>query len=165
MKQKKEICRTETTFCIISAAAVLTAVLLDAAHLLSRLEFSAVYPAQFVAGLLLLLFAVHLYCDAVIYAQTQQHCADCPYYCGGVYARCRNPRCAAALFFAAGVFLIDGNVWLLVLLPVLRALLSVLMHRTEQTLETCCGSAYKTYKHRVNRCMPFARKTKAVSKV
>ncbi len=165
MKQKKEICRTETTFCIISAAVVLTAVLLDTVHLLPRLALPAVYPVQFVAGLLLLLFAVHLYCDAVIYAQTQQHCADCPYYCGGVYARCRNPRCAAALFFAAGVFLIDGNVWLVALLPVLRVFLSVLMHRTEQKLEVHCGAAYQTYKHRVNRCVPFMRKRKAVPKV
>ena len=165
MKQKKEICRTETTFCIISAAAVFTAVLLDAAHLLPRLEILAVYPAQFVAGLLLLLFAVHLYCDAVIYAQTQQHCADCPYYCGGVYARCRNPRCAAALFFAAGVFLIDGNVWLLVLLPVLRILLSVLMHRTDREVENTCGAPYRFYKRSVNRCIPILRKEKVMSKV
>ena len=167
MKQKRKICGTETAFCMVTGCISASAIGADSCGVLPHTEILRFYPLQFVLGLLLLLYAVHLYCDAVLYAQAheQRHCENCPYYSGGVYAKCRNPRCAAALFFAAGVFLIDGNAWLLLLLPMLRVLLSVFMMHTEKRLERFCGAEYTAYKNRVNRCMPVKHKNKVMIKV
>ena len=167
MKPKREICSTETTFCIMSVVIAAGLIVADQGGLLPRTLFLKLYPLQFVLGLLLLLRSVRLYCAAVLYAQAhnRDRCADCPYYCGGVYARCRNPRCAAILFLSAGAFLINGNLLLLWAVPVLRILLSVLMHRTEREMEDICGASYRSYKRSVNRCIPMLRKEKAMSKV
>ena len=53
---------------------------------------------------------------------------------------------------------------LLWVLPVLRALLSVLVYRTEWEIENTCGASNYSYKRNVNRCIPMLRKEKVISK-
>ena len=50
-------------------------------------------------------------------------------------------------------------------LPVPRALLSVLVCRTEWEIENTYGASNCSYKHNVNRCIPMLRKEKVMSKV
>lgn len=51
------------------------------------------------------------------------------------------------------------------MLPVLHALLSVLVYRTEWEIENTCDASNCSYKRNVNRCIPMLRKEKVTSKV
>ena len=59
----------------------------------------------------------------------------------------------------------NGNGQPLWVLPVLHALLSVLVYRTEWEIENTCGASNCSYKRNVNRCIPMLRKEKVASKV
>lgn len=50
------------------------------------------------------------------------------------------------------------------MLPVLHALLSVLVYRTEWEIENACDASNCSYKRNVNRCIPMLRKAKVISK-
>ena len=78
----------------------------------------------------------------------------------GVYAVVRNPIYSAFTLVCAGALLLFGNLWLLVLLPVFWAFLTILMKATEEKwLLELYGQEYVDYCSRVNRCIPwFPRK-------
>ncbi len=74
----------------------------------------------------------------------------------GVYALVRNPIYSAFTLACAGAIAICGNLWLLVLLPIFWAFLTVLMKATEEKwLRDRYGREYDDYCARVNRCIPW----------
>lgn len=74
----------------------------------------------------------------------------------GAYAIVRNPIYSAFTLTCAGALLVCGNLWLLVLLPVFWAFLTVLMKATEEKwLRDLYGREYDEYCARVNRCIPW----------
>lgn len=77
----------------------------------------------------------------------------------GVYSVVRNPIYSAFTLACAGAILVYGNLWLLVLLPVFWAFLTLLMRATEERwLLDLHGQEYADYCRRVNRCIPWFSK-------
>jgi len=74
----------------------------------------------------------------------------------GVYSAVRNPIYSAFTLACAGTILIFENPWLLVLLPVFWAFLTLLMKSTEEKwLANLYGQEYEDYCARTNRCIPW----------
>ena len=70
----------------------------------------------------------------------------------GIYARTRNPMYISLLLFYAGIALLAGNWWTLLLLPVLAAIVTYFIIRPEERyLERAFGDTYLAYKQKVRR--------------
>ena len=69
----------------------------------------------------------------------------------GPYASSRNPMYLAWTVGYAGVALVAGTAWPLLLLPAVLALTHVAVIREERFLERCFGAAYRYYKASVRR--------------
>jgi protein-S-isoprenylcysteine O-methyltransferase Ste14 len=70
---------------------------------------------------------------------------------GGPYARSRNPMYVAWTLGYAGVALVAGAAWPLLLLPVVLAVTNLVVAREERSLERRFGTAYRAYKASVRR--------------
>lgn len=78
----------------------------------------------------------------------------------GVYAWVRNPIYSAFLIACTGGLLICGNLFLLILPFIYWAFMTILMKNTEEKwLRKLYGKEYDEYCKRVNRCIPWRRKT------
>ena len=69
----------------------------------------------------------------------------------GPYAWSRNPMYLAWALGYAGVALVAGTAWPLLLLPVVLVLTHVAVMREERSLERSFGAAYRNYKASVRR--------------
>jgi protein-S-isoprenylcysteine O-methyltransferase Ste14 len=70
----------------------------------------------------------------------------------GIYARTRNPMYLGALLAYAGLALVLGSTWLLLLVPAMAiALVKLAIEREEAFLERRFGEEYRAYKARVRR--------------
>jgi protein-S-isoprenylcysteine O-methyltransferase Ste14 len=69
----------------------------------------------------------------------------------GPYAFSRNPMYVAWTLCYAGVALVAGTAWPLLLLPVVLVVTQVVVIREERSLERRFGAAYRSYKTSVRR--------------
>lgn len=77
----------------------------------------------------------------------------------GVYAFVRNPCYSGIMLVCDGALLINHNLWLLVLVPVYWAAMTIVLKATEEKwLRDLYGEAYKSYCKTVNRCFPWFKR-------
>lgn len=70
----------------------------------------------------------------------------------GIYAFTRNPMYLSLVLLYAGLAVLVGNWWTLMLLPLLIAVVQLyVIRREEQYLQEAFGQAYDAYRRRVNR--------------
>ncbi|GAB3714419.1 hypothetical protein GCM10027592_54200 [Spirosoma flavus] len=71
---------------------------------------------------------------------------------GGIYSLSRNPMYLGLLLLYAGLSLLIGNVWTMLLLPFLVLIVTrYVIKREERYLERAFGHAYQSYKEKVRR--------------
>lgn len=71
---------------------------------------------------------------------------------GGIYALSRNPMYLGLLLLYTGLSLLVGNVWTLLLIPLLVLIVTqYIIKREERYLERAFGQAYRSYKQKVRR--------------
>ena len=110
-------------------------------------------------AVLLLIIAAYLWIDAVLFQRLQDGIYEHRLITTGVYAVVRNPIYTAILFLSWSILLLDGNLYLLILVPLQWLFLSVLLiHTEEKWLEEAFGDEYLQYCSRVNRCIPWFKK-------
>ena len=115
-----------------------------------------------IAGFALLLAGAYLYYEAHLRTKLFDHVRQNHLVTTGVYAWVRNPVYSAVLLVCTGLLLMAYNLWLLLLPPVFRALMTAMLIPTEEKwLRSLYGQEYIDYCARVNRCIPFPPKKTA----
>jgi protein-S-isoprenylcysteine O-methyltransferase Ste14 len=100
--------------------------------------------ASVLTGLLLVAWAVRTAADVDLVRPNQL-------VRGGPYAFSRNPMYVAWTLGYAGVALVTGTAWPLLLLPVVLVVTHLVVLREERSLERRFGDAYRSYKASVRR--------------
>ncbi|MBR1930305.1 MAG: isoprenylcysteine carboxylmethyltransferase family protein [Lachnospiraceae bacterium] len=113
-----------------------------------------------VAGWLLIVWGVILWVAAVVGAHIDTHILQNQLVTTGIYGYVRNPIYSAAMFACTGALLIANDVWLLILPFLFWGYMTVLLKSTEEKwLKERYGRAYSEYKMKVNRCIPWFKKS------
>lgn len=73
----------------------------------------------------------------------------------GVYAWVRNPLYTGITFIVAGFIFFENNLFLLTLIIFFWGIMTLLVKIEEKPLEKIFGEEYRSYKLKVNRCIPF----------
>lgn len=114
-----------------------------------------------ILGILLILFGVYLWIKAVVLDKIDNNIKINKLVTTGAYAWVRNPIYSAFMLICTGVILIIGNLFFFVLPILYWAFLTILMKHTEEKwLLKMYGEEYRTYCHKVNRCIPWFSKRK-----
>lgn len=112
-----------------------------------------------IVGIILILFGIYLWVNAVIICKLDDNIRDNKLVTTGVYAYVRNPIYSAVLLVCTGAIIIANNLYLFVLPVLYWAFLTILMKNTEEKwLLNLHGKEYINYCKKVNRCIPFKRK-------
>lgn len=73
----------------------------------------------------------------------------------GVYAWVRNPLYTGITFIVTGFIFFENNLFLLTLIIFFWGIMTLSVKREERSLEKIFGEEYRSYKLKVNRCIPF----------
>lgn len=112
-----------------------------------------------IIGILLILFGLYLWVQAVIVQKINKKVKENKLITTGVYAVVRNPVYSAFIFIFTGALLFAGNYILLILPFVFWAFLTILMKNTEEKwLRNEFGKEYEEYAKKVNRVIPWIRR-------
>lgn len=76
----------------------------------------------------------------------------------GVYAWVRNPLYTGITFIVTGFIFFENNLFLLTLIIFFWGIMTLSVKREERSLEKIFGEEYRSYKLKVNRCIPFPPK-------
>lgn len=108
-----------------------------------------------IAGILLILFGIYLWLQAVIVEKINKKVKEKKLITSGVYSFVRNPVYSAFIFIFTGSLLLTANYFLLILPFILWAFLTILMKNTEEKwLKNEFGKEYEIYLKEVNRVIP-----------
>ena len=114
-----------------------------------------------IIGILLILFGLYLWIQAVIVQKINKKVIENKLITTGVYSIVRNPVYSAFLLIFTGILLLAGNYILLILPFVFWAFLTILMKNTEEKwLKNKFGKEYEEYLKEVNRVIPWLRNKK-----
>ena len=109
----------------------------------------------FVIGVIMIGIWVFMWVNAVLISKVDDGIRENRLVTTGIYASVRNPIYSAFLFLCTGVLFIVGNAYFMILPLFYRALMTVLLKRTEEKwLLERFGKEYEDYCSRVNRCIP-----------
>ena len=112
-----------------------------------------------ISGILLILFGIYLWLQAVIVEKINKKVKEKKLITSGVYSIVRNPVYSAFIFIFTGSLLLTANYFLLILPFVFWALLTILMKNTEEKwLKNEFGKEYEIYLKEVNRVIPWIRR-------
>ena len=112
-----------------------------------------------IAGILLILFGIYLWLQAVIVEKINKKVKEKKLITSGVYSFVRNPVYSAFIFIFTGSLLLTANYFLLILPFIFWAFLTILMKNTEEKwLKNEFGKEYEIYLKEVNRVIPWIRK-------
>ncbi|MEJ8752424.1 isoprenylcysteine carboxylmethyltransferase family protein [Lagierella sp. ICN-221743] len=110
-------------------------------------------------GILLILFGLYLWVQAVIVQKINKNVKENKLITTGVYSIVRNPVYSAFIFIFTGVLLFTANYFLLILPFIFWAFLTILMKNTEEKwLKNEFGKEYEIYLNEVNRVIPCIRR-------
>ena len=111
-----------------------------------------------IAGILLILFGIYLWLQAVIVEKINKKVKEKKLITSGVYSFVRNPVYSAFIFIFTGSLLLTANYFLLILPFIFWAFLTILMKNTEEKwLKNEFGKDYEIYLKEVNRVIPWIR--------
>lgn len=112
-----------------------------------------------IAGILLILFGIYLWLQAVIVEKINKKVKEKKLITSGVYSFVRNPVYSAFIFIFTGSLLLTANYFLLILPFIFWAFLTILMKNTEEKwLKNEFGKEYEIYLKKVNRVIPWIRR-------
>ena len=113
-----------------------------------------------IIGIFLIIFGAYLWCSALFRAKIDDGIMKNKLVTTGVYGIVRNPIYSAFMFFCTGALFVSGNVFFYPLFFFYWGFMTVLMINTEENwLEKVYGEEYIEYKRKVNRCIPWKRRT------
>lgn len=72
-----------------------------------------------------------------------------------IFAWVRNPLYAGISFAIIGLLFFQNNLFLLSLIFVYWGLMTLFVKKEEEALKKVFGEAYRVYKSKVNRCIPW----------
>ena len=113
-------------------ALTVAGIVLSATHILPTASAGGATIVLRVLGVVCIVGGVALWLAAVKGANIDEGIVSNHLVTGGAYSVVRNPIYSAFTLLCAGALLICANLWLLVLLPVFWAFLTVLMKTTEE---------------------------------
>ncbi len=143
-------------YAAVSFVMTLTALLLNHYRLLPVIHLSAADLPIKLLGLVCLIVAAVLWCNAVITTKIARHIRQNELVTSGAYAWVRNPIYTAVMLLMWGLLFLSGNLLLLVLCPVYHAVMTVMVKQTEEKwLAERYGQVYSDYCSKVNRCIPW----------
>ena len=135
-------------------------IFLSATRFIPVITFTNMRWIFILIGILCFAIGITLWLRAVIIDKLDTHIIKNELVTTGVYAYVRNPVYSAFMFVCTGVLLIYGNLVLLLLPIIYWGFMTVLMKSTEEKwLEDLYGQEYIQYLQRVNRCIPWKRKS------
>lgn len=138
------------------AAATAAGIALSCQGLLPTLTLPALAPLFFAAGVLLLAFSAWMLWRAVARERIFRHISCNRLVVSGVYGMVRNPMYSCMLLSCAGIVLMHGNLFLLIIPLICWAYMSVFLMLTEEKwLLRLYGTEYAAYRKKVNRCLPW----------
>lgn len=112
----------------------------------------------FIAAVLLIIFAAHMWLDAVVYTRVDDSILEKKLCTEGIYSWVRNPIYSAIMFVATALVVLSFNRYFYTLPLFYWAFMTVLVAKTEEVwLEREFGEEYLRYKKRVNRCIPWPK--------
>ncbi|MBQ8706889.1 MAG: isoprenylcysteine carboxylmethyltransferase family protein [Succinivibrionaceae bacterium] len=121
--------------------------------------FAPLAVPSFAAGVLLLIYAFQLWFRAVFVSKMVQNVLGGRLMTEGAYAVTRNPVYTAILAGGAGLILLSGNLFFLLLTPLWWLWLILLLRAGEEKwLRRTFGADYEEYCARVPRCIPRLRR-------
>ena len=122
-------------------------------------EFTEGKKFFIIFGILLILFDLYLWIEAVIVQKINRKVKEKKLITSGVYGFVRNPVYSAFIFIFTGILLLTANYILLILPFVFWAFLTILMKNTEEIwLKNEFGKEYEIYLNKVNRVIPWFRR-------
>ena len=135
-------------------------IFLSATRFIPVITFANMRWIFILIGILCFAIGIILWLRAVIIDKLDTHIIKNELVTTGVYAYVRNPVYSAFMFVCTGVLMIYGNLVLLLLPIFYWGFMTVLMKSTEEKwLEDLYGQEYIQYLQRVNRCIPWKRKS------
>ena len=135
-------------------------IIISATRFIPVITFTNMRWIFILIGILCFAIGITLWLRAVIIDKLDTHIIKNELVTTGVYAYVRNPVYSAFMFVCTGVLLIYGNLVLLLLPIIYWGFMTVLMKSTEEKwLEDLYGQEYIQYLQRVNRCIPWKRKS------
>lgn len=135
-------------------------IFLSATRFIPVITFTNMRWIFILIGILCFAIGIILWLRAVIIDKLDTHIIKNELVTTGVYAYVRNPVYSAFMFVCTGVLMIYGNLVLLLLPIIYWGFMTVLMKSTEEKwLEDLYGQEYIQYLQRVNRCIPWKRKS------
>lgn len=112
-----------------------------------------------IIGILLILFGLYLWVQAVIVQKINKKVKENKLITIGVYGIVRNPVYSAFIFIFTGILFIAANYFLLILPLFFWFFLTVLMKNTEEKwLRKNFGKEYEIYCNEVNRIIPWRKR-------
>lgn len=135
-------------------------IILSATRFIPVITFTNMRWIFILIGILCFIIGITLWLKAVIIDRLDTHIIKNELVTTGVYAYVRNPVYSAFMFVCTGVLMIYGNIVLLLLPIIYWGFMTILMKSTEEKwLEDLYGQEYIQYLQRVNRCIPWKRKS------
>lgn len=148
-------------FAAVSFVLTIVALLLNHYRMLPVIHPNSYNLPVRLLGLICLIVAAVLWCNAVITTKITRHIRQNELVTSGAYAWVRNPIYTAVMLLMWGLLLLSGNLLLLVLSPVYHAVMTVMVTQTEEKwLAERYGQAYLDYCSKVNRCIPWFPKNR-----
>ncbi len=113
-----------------------------------------------VTWILLILFGLWVWKTGALGSDMDAHISDNRLKTDGIYAWVRNPMYAGWWILFTGMSFLWHNVWMIPVFFLNWLLMTVVIKRTEEKwLLKLYGQEYADYMKRVNRCVPWKRKT------
>lgn len=143
--------------CVIAATVI--GIILSCTDVISTGKFAALKVPFIVIGVLIAALGFFVWFKAAFridkYLVSNELCTD------GIYAVVRNPCYSGIMLICSGALFFANNLWLLILPMAYWAAMTILMKNTEEKwLHELYGQAYLDYCRRVNRCIPWFRRTR-----
>lgn len=118
-------------------------------------SFEALRIPMVIIGIIMIALGVIMCTEAVIVSKFIENVKKNQLITTGIFAWVRNPLYAGITFAIIGLLFFQNNLFLLPLIFVYWGLMTLFVKKEEEALEKVFGEAYRVYKSKVNRCIPW----------
>lgn len=150
---------------LVGAMGLLTAIgILLSGNVLSPGVLTGIWiPIFRIVGIVLIIIGVSVWFIGAMRSDMDESITENKLQMSGIYSWVRNPMYSGWWQAMSGVSLMWHNAWLLVIPVINWCIMTIVLINTEEKwLHDLYGQEYDDYKRRVNRCIPFPRKSRKV---
>ena len=159
MKKQMSVYGSGPLYVSIIVGITLIVLYLEHTGVINRFVISGLETELKIIGRIIMLASGLMWIKSAFKSKLQESVKENKLVTTGVYAYVRNPIYTAITFFIGGILIFNGNMYLLLLMPVYWAIMTVLMKYTEEKwLRELYGQEYEDYCEKVNRCIPWFKR-------